>query len=142
MSNFILVSLDDDNILMTSKTFKEIISISPSFGNHKEKIRGLYTIINNENSQNFPNNPKKNFVFGFHKKKNSTIIKKNKKLIYSASTQEQLASEKIIEIFKDFLQINIIKRIPLEPKYSNTTKKVRNEEILCFFLNILFLYVF
>jgi len=127
LSNFILVSLDDDNILMTSKTFKEIISIMPTFNNYKDKIRGLYTIINNETSQNFPafSKPtKKNFIFGFNKKNKPANPNKNKKLIYNPTSQEEGACEKILEIFKDCLQFNIIKRIPSEPKFVNQTKKV------------------
>lgn len=132
ISNSILVSLDDNNIFMTSKTFKEIIASLPAFGNHKEKIRGLYTIVNNEISQTFPSKTKKtNFVFGFHKKnENSLTSIKTKKLIYDPTSQEDVACEKILEIFKECLVSNIIKKIPQEPKFSDSAKKVRNFSIL------------
>lgn len=127
LSNCILVSLDDENMLMTSQTFDEIISILPMFGSYKEKIRGLYNIINKEPSQNFiasTKNSKKNFLFGFNKKNKPISPTKYKRLIYNPTSQEEVACEKILEIFRDCLNFNIMKKIPLEPKFSNSDKEV------------------
>jgi len=123
---------------MTSKTYKEMISILPAFSTHKDKMRGVYNIINNEVSQTLASKSnKKNFVFGFHRKNQpSTNSSQIKKMIYDPTSQEDVACEKIIEIFKECLQFNIIKKIPLEPKFADPRKKVINL-IFCNGINFL-----
>lgn len=128
ISNAILVDLDDSNVFMTSKTFDEIFAVLPSFGTHKEKLKSLYMIINKDASQTFPSkSSKKNFVFGFKKKEKPLNSSRVKKLIYDPNSQEENACEKILELFKECLHTNIVKKIPTEPKYLDSKKKVKGK---------------
>lgn len=104
---------------MTSKDFKEIMENMPTFGRYKEKIRGLYNIINCEASKNFP-------IFSKNNKKKvlntDTASPRIKKSVFSS--QEETACEKILEIFKDCLENNIVKKLPSNPIFIDSHKKV------------------
>lgn len=132
ISNFLLVSLDDDNFFMATKAYKEINDFMPSFGRYKEKIKGMYNIINKEVSQIFPNQSskivKKNTGFNASQSENMKVQAKVKKTVFS--NQEETACEKVLEIFKDCLEGNIVNKIPLEPTFTDSSKRV------CFIKNV------
>lgn len=126
LTNFIIVSLDDDNILMTSKVFNEIMISYPQFGNYKEKLKSLYYLINSEPSNNFPHGGKslKQIKKNSCTKKNKETNDNNKKLIYTSTIREETACEKILELLKEIIDCNIVNKIPKPIKYINKERNV------------------
>lgn len=127
LANFIIISLDDDSILMTNKVFNEMIAQLPNLENSFEQLREHYYEVNQDVSNNFPNlgknfKVKKNYC----KKKTNEELEMTKKLNFSYSIKEEGFCEKIIESFKEIIDNKILKKLPspLEIQYLNKNKKV------------------
>ena len=115
LTNFIVISIDDDNIFMTSNIYNDLMSCAPQFGTYREKLKSLYALVNSDISNNFSLNGRKKLSC---KKTNKEVKDVKKKLIYTPTIGEETSCEKIIEGFKELLDKNIVQKLTPNPIYS------------------------